>query len=67
MCSDAQIFIFLGFSPSELGSRATDDSVTVPRKEGGIEETFVGPSVATPPSGGKPTLHSGSENTEQKR
>lgn len=38
MCSDAQIFILLGFFLSELGSRATDDSVTVPRKEGGIEE-----------------------------
>lgn len=38
MCSDAQIFILLGFFLSELGSRATDDSATVPRKEGEIEE-----------------------------
>lgn len=43
MCSDAQIFILLGFSCQSRGSRATADSVTVLRKEEGPrKEPFIG-------------------------
>lgn len=64
MCSDAQIFILLGCFLSELGSRATVDSVTVPVKEGGpSKETFIRGSVVAPPGGRRPTLHNGYVNT----